>query len=92
MFNMSQQERIDRADSPAGYRSGGKLVPEPAKLKWRWPRVNETDRCCYVVGYDTDTKKPLFCGEIADYVAETGPGRATALCAKHFDEMGLTIH
>lgn len=90
--NMTHRERAKHMVSPSGYKPGGRLVEEPKKLSWRTPRVNETDRCCYVIGYDADTKKPIFCGEIADYVAPTGPGRATALCARHFDLMGLHSH
>lgn len=89
---MTHKERAKQVVNTSGYRPGGRPIEDPAKLEWHESKSIDTDRCCYVIGYDSDTTKPIFCGEIADFVAKTGPNRSTAMCKNHFDEMGLQVH
>jgi len=55
---------------------------ELAALDFRKTLDCEIHQCGMMVGFDPQSG-PLFCGDIAEYVAFTDHGSAVCLCEKH---------
>jgi hypothetical protein len=65
-------------------------------LRFRKTTEEEVYQCCANIDYDSQSG-PLYCGKVADFLAESGEGSYLALCERHrpparlVEEKSITI-
>lgn len=61
---------------------GGPRICDVSKLRFRRTREDEVYQCCLKTSDDPQSG-PIFCGEIAEYLAQVGNVGIVCLCERH---------